>query len=103
MKNITKRHKLKFTRLYKSAKANDLSLTQVRKMSLNKHSINQDKQIAKKEGTFVDWQNYHFDGFLLMAPLLTNKTHTEVGHQIYLSTAETPDPYKCLWSAPVKG
>ena len=103
MKNITKRQKLKLSKLYQSAKANDLSLTQVRQLSLTKHQINRDIKLTKKEGTFVDWQNYHFDGFLLTVPLFIKKTHTEVGYQVYLSKAEIPNPYKCLWLAPDNG
>ena len=97
MKNIIKRHKLKFTKLYQIAKANDFSLTQVRQMSLTKNTINRDKKLAKKEGIYFDWRNYRFDGFILMVPMLTKKTHCEVGHKAYLSKKEIPDPYKYLW------
>ena len=99
MKNIIKRHKLKFTKLYQVAKANDFSLTQVRQMSLTKHQVNRDKQLAKNEGAYLDWRNYLFDGFLLMVPMRTKKTHCEVGHKAYLSKKEIPEPYKCLWPA----
>jgi len=98
MKTIIKRHKLTFTRLYQSAKENDLEFTLVRQMSLVKHQLNKDKQVARKEGVYLDWQNSQFDGALLMIPTFTKQTHRELGYQVYLSKAEIPDPYKCLWT-----
>lgn len=98
MKNITKRHKLTFTRLYQSAKVNDLPLTMVRQMSLDKHQLNRDRKIARKEGTYLDWRNSCFDGFMLTVPLLTKKTHYEVGYRVYLSKEEIPSPFQCLWT-----
>ena len=88
-----------FIMVYQVAKANDFSLTQVRQMSLTKHQVNRDKQLAKNEGAYLDWRNYLFDGFLLMVPMRTKKTHCEVGHKAYLSKKEIPEPYKCLWPA----
>ena len=97
MKKIIKLHKSKFTLLYTSAKANDLSLTQVRQMSLGKHQRNRDRQILRKEGLYLDWPNRLFDGFMLRVPVYTKQTHREVGYQVYMSKAEIPAPYKCLW------
>ncbi|OUS02671.1 hypothetical protein A9Q81_08490 [Gammaproteobacteria bacterium 42_54_T18] len=97
MKKIIKRHKLTFTRLYHSAKENDLGLTLVRQLSLDKHQLNRDRQVARKEGIYLDWPNSLFDGFLLMVPIFTKKTHCEIGYQVYASKAEIPEPYKCLW------
>lgn len=100
MKKTIKRHKLTFTRLYQSAKENDLWFAQVRQLSLAKHQLNQDKLVARKEGSYLDWRNSLFDGFMLMVPALTKQTHREIGYQVYLSKAEIPEPYKCLWLAP---
>jgi len=99
MKKIIKRHKLKFTRLYKSAKANDLGFTLVRQLSLDKHQLNLDRQMLRKEGITLDWPNRQFDGFMLTVPVFTKQTRREVGYQVYLSKAEIPAPYKCLWPA----
>lgn len=99
MKNIIKRHKLKFTRLYKSAKENDLGFTLVRQLSLDNHQLNRDRQVARKEGIYLDWPNGQFDGFMLMVPAFTKQTRRKVGYQVYLSKAEIPEPYKCLWPA----
>ena len=99
MKKIIKGHKLTFTRLYQSAKENDLGVAQVRQLSLAKHELNQDKRVARKEGSYLNWRNSIFDGFILMVPALTKQTHREIGYQVYLSKAEVPEPYKCLWLA----
>lgn len=97
MRKITRKRKAKFTQIHQTAKMNDIGFAQVRQLSLRSHQNNEDKKRASKEGVYHDWQNSEFDGFLLMVPIFTNKTHYEIGHQVYLSKAEVPEPFQHLW------
>lgn len=83
MRNTIKQHKVKFTHLYQLAMVNDISFTQMRRLSLAKHKLKRDKRLARKEGTYLYWPDSVFDGFMLMVSVRTNRSDYEVGLKIY--------------------
>ncbi len=100
MKYITKRYKKKITHLHQQAKKVGSTIHHQRVMSKGKKAFKLDRELAKKEGTYLHWPDNVFDGFMLMVSVRTKYTGREVGLKIYLSKGEVPQPFQCLWLAP---
>ena len=97
MKQIIKRRKQKFTKLYRLAKRNECSLSSYFSAFRNLQEYKALQRKKRKYGFYLNWVLLESEAHFLHVPIYSKKDHSLLGVQAYFDKAELPADKKHLW------